>query len=209
MTALGYAHYIIIVDRSGSMDDIKEDTQGGIRAFAKAQGKLPGRSTLTLCQFDTDYERVLSFSPLSHAERFKLVPRGGTALLDAIGRTVTAEGEHLAEMPEDERPSKVIVVIATDGQENSSREYKRAQVRELITQQISKYGWEFTYIGADQDSFAEAGAIGIPALATMDYARGSTRSAWASTTASASNYASGQAAGIFYTEEERQAAAGK
>lgn len=207
MTLSSYTHYILIIDRSGSMISIRDDTEGGIRTFADEQGKLPGKSTLTLAEFDDKYSVVLSFSPLKKAENYRLIPGGMTALLDAVGRTVTAEGEHLAAMDEGKRPSKVVVVIATDGQENSSREYTRERVRELISHQQEKYGWEFVYIGANQDSFAEARSMGISMDSTLDYNATSmgTRSAWRGTTQSVGNYVSGQSRSVAYNDEDRKA----
>jgi hypothetical protein len=207
VTDPNYRHYILIVDRSGSMDIIKDDAQGGIRQFVKEQDKLPGKATISLYQFDTEHDHVHSFAPLSDAAQYELVPRGGTALLDACGFAVQHEGEKLNQLPEDERPGKVIVLITTDGRENSSREYSKAEVKKLITRQQDKYGWAFSYIGANQDSFTEAGAIGIPQMSTMDYASSSvgTQSAYGSASAAASRYVRGLSGQSFsYTLEERE-----
>lgn len=203
MTNPDYTHYVLIVDRSGSMVSIRDDTEGGIRHFVKEQAGLPGKKTLSLYQFDTDHDEVCDFSPLSDAESYVLSPRGSTALLDACGFAITKVGEKLAAMPEDARPGKVIVTIATDGQENSSREYNRTRVKALIEQQRSEYKWEFTYIGANQDSFAEAGAIGIPRRATMDYLPRNTRTGWNIASSNAAKFAGGQSASIAYSDAER------
>ena len=207
MTNPNYTHYIIIVDRSGSMNRIKDDAQGGIRQFAKEQDGLGGMSTISLYQFDTQHEKVHDFALLSEVAGYELNPRGGTALLDACGFAITQEGERLAALDEDDRPGKVIVLIATDGQENASKEYTKAQVKELITRQQEQYGWAVSYIGANQDSFAEASSMGMPRLATMDYASSSvgTQSAYGSASAAASRYVRGPGGQSFsYTPEERE-----
>lgn len=208
MTDPDYRHYILIVDRSGSMQTIKDDAQGGIREFAREQARLPGRATLSLYQFDDQHEQVHDFAPLSKVLSYKLVPRGMTALLDACGMAVQHEGEKLAQLPEDERPSKVIVLITTDGHENASTEYTQEQVKELTTQQQDKYGWVFSYIGANQDSFTVAKAMGIPMASTMDYASSGigTRSAYSAASAASSRYVGGQSANIDYLESEREEA---
>jgi Mg-chelatase subunit ChlD len=211
MTDPAYTHYVIIVDRSGSMRKIAADTEGGIRAYAHEQDALPGRKTLSLYQFDDKHDRLVSFGPLADAAGYELRPRGWTRLNDAAGHAISEVGDRLAEMPEDERPGKVIVMIATDGQENDSREYSTEALREMITLQQEKYGWQFTYIGANQDAFAEAAKIGIPAAAAMDYAAspGGTQSAWSGASASSARYVRGQDASLEYSDTERRAAAGE
>lgn len=212
MTNPAYTHYILIIDRSGSMDSIKDDTQGGIRDFAKEQEKLPGKQTLSLYQFDDHFETVTFYGKMSEAIGYRLRPRGLTALWGAVGTAIDNEGEKLAALAEDDRPDKVIVVIATDGQENHSafeewsRQYTVAKVKEMITHQQDVYNWKFTYIGANQDSFKEAGKIGIAAAATMDYAPSSrgTKGAWRGVTVNTANYASGQSLDIAYSQADRK-----
>lgn len=182
MTDTSYAHIVLIVDRSGSMKTIAADMEGGIGQFIRDQAGGPGRATVTLRQFDTEHDEVYSFADAASAPHYSLVPRGGTALLDAVGAGIARTGEELAAMPEDQRPGLVLVLIVTDGEENSSREYTKAAVKAAIERQERDYGWKFSYLGANQDSFAEAGSIGIPAAAAMNYAATSdgTRGAFAS-----------------------------
>lgn len=208
MTDPAYRHYLLIVDRSGSMAEIKGEAQDGIRRFARDQAVLPGRATLTLCQFDNKYELVYDFAPLAAAADYKLVPRNMTALLDACGVAVTSTGARLAALPEHERPGKVIVLITTDGKENISCEYTLAEVKELITRQQRDYGWQFSYVGANVDAFAEAGGMGMQDCATLDYAAtpAGTSNAYAAASAASLRYARGQSANISYTEAERAAA---
>ena len=209
MTDDSYRHYVLIIDRSGSMVATRADAQEGVRFFTRDQATLPGRATMTLVQFDDDYEVVHDFAPLSAAESYALVPRNMTALLDACGKAITSTGERLAALPEHERPGKVIVLITTDGQENASHEYTRQQVRDLITQQQRDYGWQFSYVGANVDAFAEAGGLGIARGSTLSYASTSrgTQSSYSAASASTRRYVSGQSANVSYTDEERDAAA--
>jgi uncharacterized protein YegL len=211
MTNPDYAHYVLIIDRSGSMSKIQADAQGGIRQFINDQAALPGKATLSLCQFDNEHEMVYDFATLAEAAAYVLVPRGMTRLLDACGFAVTQAGERLAALAEKDRPGRVVVLIATDGEENDSREYSLQQVRKLFTVQQETYGWQFTYIGANVDAFTDARMLGIPSAATMDYAATGegTRAAYAAASASVREYASGRAAAIAYTDDDRARAAGK
>ncbi len=211
MTDSDYRHYVLIVDRSGSMFPIAKETQNGIRVFVIGQRDIPGKATLSLYQFDHAHDTVYDFVPLRDVSPYTLVPRGNTALLDACGFAITEVGEKLDAMPEDERPGKVIVVIATDGQENFSREYSLAQVRDMIVRQHELYKWEFAYVGANQDSFAEARGMGISANSVMDYAHTNSgaRNAWVANSASAGRYAAGQSVSLNYTDEERAASKGE
>lgn len=205
MTDSGYRHYLLIVDRSGSMDPIRDEAQNSIRSYVREQAALPGRMTLTLCQFDDTYEVVYDFGVPEAAAAYELVPRGLTALFDACGQAITATGEKLAAMSEQLRPGKVIVLIVTDGKNNASRKYTGQLARDLITRQREEYGWQFSYLGASGDAFAEAGDMGIAADASLSYAAtpAGTRKSYAVASAAASRYVSGQSAGISYTDEER------
>lgn len=211
MTDPNYRHYILIIDRSGSMQSIKADAEGGIAQFVREQKKLPGKATLSMYQFDTEHDTVHSFTPLAKVRKYTLVPRGGTALLDGVGFAITSEGVKLAKMPEDERPSKIMVVVATDGGENASVEYGKTQIWDMTTEQQNAYGWQFMYLGANQDAFAEAGGMGVRGMGTMNYAANSvgTQSAYAAASAAATRYATGAAAGTSFTDDERAAAAGE
>lgn len=170
---------IFILDRSGSMETCRDDTIGGFNAFVREQKAFGG--TLTLIQFDHEYlvsyanKPITEVEPLSH-ETF--VPRGSTALLDAIGKTIKANKLNVP-----------TVVILTDGHENSSHEYSKAHIKDLIEQK-TKDGWTFVYLGANQDAFAEAGSIGIAPAATMNYDTRRTSDAFRALSAALSSQAS-------------------
>jgi Mg-chelatase subunit ChlD len=159
----------LVVDRSGSMQAIRDDAQGGVNAFIADQAREPGEALLTLVEFDTQYDFVHRGVPIDQVPPYELVPRGGTALLDAIGRAVNETGARLAAMPEAARPGLVIFVVMTDGEENSSREFSRDRIRQMIEHQQSQYNWQFTFLGANQDAFAQAGSMGMAAAGAANF----------------------------------------
>lgn len=152
----------ILLDRSGSMQGQEDDVVGGVNAFIEEQKALPDPATIALVRFDSlAVERFRPMGPLSEAkpiERSDFAPRGGTPLLDAVGRTI-------AELDEDwkrEQPERCVMVIVTDGQENQSIEFTRDKVKGLIKARQDSGKWAFVYLGADVDAFTEASNIGIP-----------------------------------------------
>lgn len=172
MTKPNYTHIQIVLDRSGSMESIREDVIGGLNTFIAEQAKVPGLCTVGLSQFDDVFENVYSFVDIHKVEKRTMenyVPRNSTALFDAIGKTIHELGTDLAAKDESERPSKVIFLIQTDGAENASREFSSAAVRKLIEQQRDKFQWDFVFLGANQDAFLTAGNIGISAAATSNF----------------------------------------
>lgn len=154
---------VMVLDKSGSMQRLKEDAIGGFNKFVEEQKAEPEEATLRLVQFDTNYfvgpVFPLPSVPALTAASYK--PGGWTALLDALGRTILETGRRLAAMPETSRPDKVIVVTITDGEENSSHEFSLTQVRDMITHQQDRYSWKFIFLGANQDAFAEARKLGM------------------------------------------------
>lgn len=160
----------LVVDRSGSMASIRDDAEGGVNTFITDQAKEPRQALLTLVQFDTEYEFIHQGLPINQVPKYELHPRGATALLDAVGRAINETGERLVGMPEADRPGMVIFVVMTDGQENSSKEFTKAQIKEMIERQQNLYQWHFTFLGANQDAFAEAGELGIHAAGVANFA---------------------------------------
>jgi len=149
MTDPNYTHWTLVVDRSGSMQSLRSDAQGAINKMMAEQRATSGRLTLTLVQFDEVIETVQNRVDIRTAKDFELVPRGMTALLDAAGKAIAETGETLAALPEDERPGHVFIMIVTDGEENSSREYRLDQVQALIKEQEERWGWTFAFFGAE------------------------------------------------------------
>jgi uncharacterized protein YegL len=153
---------VFILDRSGSMSGLENDTIGGFNGFVRKQVKA-GQTNLTTILFDDKYEILhngvdAKNISLSATEYYT---RGSTALLDAIGKTINEVGRRLSETPEDKRPGKVIFVITTDGLENASREFSYDEVKKMITHQTEKYQWEFIFMGANIDVAKEGGKLGI------------------------------------------------
>ncbi|UMG93596.1 vWA domain-containing protein [Nocardioides sp. TF02-7] len=177
MTRADLTHLYFLLDRSGSMQSIKSDTEGGFAAFVDEQRKAPGECRVTLAQFDDRYDVVYSSVPLADVPPLVLQPRGSTALLDAMGRLVTSAGDELAAMPEDQRPGTVIVAVMTDGHENASREWTHPAIKALVEQQTTDYAWQFLYMGADQDAIEVGTSLGVAAGASVTYGRGKTRDA--------------------------------
>lgn len=161
---------VFILDQSGSMSSLRGDTIGGYNTYIEDQKKEPGEAYLTTVLFDDDYVllhdhvNIHNVPPLTEND---YRPSGCTALMDAIGRTINSVGQRLADTPEDERPSHVIFVITTDGYENASKEFNRAQVKQMIEHQQSKYSWQFLFLGAGIDAYAEAESIGIGGFHAM------------------------------------------
>jgi hypothetical protein len=153
----------VLLDRSGSMEAVKSDTEGGFNAFVDTQRAETGDARVTLAQFDTHYEVVYANRPIGDVPRLDLQPRGGTALYDALGRLITDVGAELAALPEAERPRTVVVVVLTDGHENSSREWNHEAVSAAIRRQESEYAWDFLFLGANMDAVQIGTALGIRA----------------------------------------------
>jgi len=156
------AEIVFILDRSGSMQGLEDDTIGGFNGFVQKQAEI-GPTLLTTVLFDDKYEILhngvnATGVVLTSGEYFT---RGTTALLDAIGKTINDVGIRLNDTPEEQRPGKVIFVITTDGQENASREFSYAQIKQMITHQGEKYNWEFIFLGANIDVAEEGGRLGI------------------------------------------------
>ena len=163
---------VFILDRSGSMAGLEEDTIGGINALLEKQKKEPGKCYVTTVLFDSTVEtlhdrlELQSVRPLTDRD---YNVRGCTALLDALGGTI----HHIANIhryarPEDV-PARTTFVIMTDGLENASRRYDSAQVKRMIEHEKSKYGWDFLFLAANIDAVETAGRMGIQADRAVNY----------------------------------------
>lgn len=159
---------IIVADSSGSMASIKDDSEGGTNAFLDEQKTIPGGCKVSLITFNDRHTVEYTALPIKDVPKFVIKPRGGTALLDTIGHTINAVTERFADVAEEERPGKVVFVIVTDGQENTSKEFNSAQVKDMIEHQKTK-SWDFIYLGANQDAFAVGKGLGISQNAALNY----------------------------------------
>ena len=167
-------HISMVIDRSGSMNSIRQDTIGGLNTFLDEQRKDPENTRITYVQFDDVYEVVydnveVKYIPEITREHF--VPRGMTALLDAIGKTIHRTASFIAAQPESERPNKVVFVIVTDGHENASHDFTRSAIHELITSKQAE-DWQFVFLAANQDAIATGTSFGIRSTSNMNYTAG-------------------------------------
>lgn len=155
---------IFILDRSGSMSGLEKDTIGGFNSMLKKQKDEEGEAVVTTVLFDNKYEllhdriNIKGISPLSDKEYFV---RGTTALLDAIGKTIRKIENAQKHILEEERASKVLFVITTDGMENSSTRYNYEKIKRMIEDKKKEFGWEFIFLGANIDAVSAAESIGI------------------------------------------------
>jgi len=206
----GYTHISVILDRTGSMETIRDDTIGGFNAFLNAQKGAPGLASLTLVQFDSQdpYEIVYHFKPLAEVPeltRETFVPRANTPLLDAIGRGINDLEKSLADKTEAERPSRVVMVLITDGQENASREFRKDQIEKMIKEKQEKAAWQFVFLSADLDAIGDALASGVRAASTLAHDKDSrgVGAAWAALSRSVSDYRSGNKEDVSFSDEDR------
>lgn len=162
-----YTHVSIVLDRSGSMARIANDTIGGFNYFIETQKTVPGECTVTLVQFDSQaIETIINAVPVREVKPLDnrtFQPRANTPLYDAIGQTINATGKFLKDKDESQRPEKVVFVIITDGLENASVQFNQRWVFDMIQHQREVYKWEFVFIGANQDALATGRSIGVPA----------------------------------------------
>jgi uncharacterized protein YegL len=198
----------------------EKSTQDGFDELINGQKAQPGTARVTLAQFDTEYEVVYQNLALDEVPALKLIARGGTALNDGIGRLVTSVGEELAALREEERPGLVVVVIMTDGYENSSVEWSAARVKDLVEQQEKQYGWKFIFLGSGIDVQREGVQMrGMKANTSMAFdvnAPVAVAAAYSSTSGLIGSMRSAVAAGasqevmdsLGYDDEDREAAMG-
>ena len=160
----GLTEIVFILDRSGSMAGLEEDTIGGFNSMLKKQKKEEGKAIVSTVLFDDqveilhDRKKLKKIDPITNEDYYV---RGCTALLDAVGGAIHHIGKVHKDLPEDEVPEKTLFIITTDGMENSSKEYSYKQIKEMIERQKKKYHWEFIFMGANIDAVGVAGRIGI------------------------------------------------
>ena len=168
----GLTELVFILDKSGSMGGLERDTIGGYNSMLEKQKAVPGECLITTVLFDNDYELlhdkidIRAVSPITEKE---YSVGGSTALLDAIGMTIHKIDNAQRHTADDYRAEKVMSVIITDGEENSSREYSAEKVKAQIQRQKEKYGWEFIFLGANIDAVETAGRFGIAPDRAQNY----------------------------------------
>ena len=163
---------VFILDKSGSMHGLEQDTIGGFNSMLEKQKEIDGSCVITTVLFYTYYQLlhdridIRAVSPITEKE---YTVGGCTALLDDMGKTIEKITAVQKNTAEDYRAEKVMFVIITDGMENASRFYNASQVKEMVKLQKEKYGWEFIFLGANIDAVETAGRFGISADRAVDY----------------------------------------
>jgi uncharacterized protein YegL len=168
----GLTELVFILDKSGSMCGLEADTIGGYNSMLAKQQAVEGECHITTVLFDNNYELLhdrIDIKAVSTITEKEYQVGGSTALLDAIGRTIHKIGNAQKHTADDYRAEKVMFVIITDGEENSSREYTAEKVKALIERQKTKYGWELIFLGANIDAVKTAGHFGIAPDRAIDY----------------------------------------
>lgn len=163
---------VFILDKSGSMAGLEKDTIGGFNSMLNKQKALDGECRITTVLFDNRYELlhdridIRAVGPMTEKE---YQVGGSTALLDAVGLTIQKLVSVQKSTTEEYRAEKVMFVIITDGEENSSREFSAERVKKMIELEKEKYNWEFVFLGANIDAVETAGRFGISADRAVDY----------------------------------------
>lgn len=161
----GLTLVVNIIDGSGSMDQRVPDVIGSVNENIKKYRELEGETRFSIYVFDHEIIKAVDYMDVKEIGEFTFRARGYTALHDAMGTIIEEIGEKLAKLPEDERPEQVQFMIITDGQENASKKFTAAMVKEKVEHQTSKYSWVFTYLGSNQDAILVGSTMGIdPAL---------------------------------------------
>jgi hypothetical protein len=178
MTKPNYTDITILLDRSESMAQCWSAAIEGLNGYINCQRQLPGECTVSLFLFDDRYETAFVGVPIhdvEHIPQHKYPPRGCTALIGALGKTIDELGSRLSAMKPEERPSQVLLITITDGKENCShiaswsRMYDKHAVRQRVEHQKNKYSWQFVFMGANQDSFLTSTELGIDATSAINF----------------------------------------
>ena len=162
---------IFVIDKSGSMSHLAGDTIGGFNGFIKSQQVLDGKATLTTVLFDNTWKIIhdgIDIREVKPMTTSDYIAGGATAMLDAIGEIINRVQDRHDELGS-EKPDKVIFVITTDGEENSSHKFNKRQIEKMIKHQTNGHGWEFMFLGANMDAVKEAESIGISSNRSVTY----------------------------------------
>lgn len=216
LTLKQYTDITILLDRSGSMSAIREPMESAYKEFLLKHAEVPS-TRITLMQFDdvNPLQIVYQDVPIKDARGLRLEPRGNTPLLDAFCNAIDKTGERLSDLSKEERPDQVLFVVITDGEENASKKYRRHDVFNRVSKQREFFGWNFVYLGANQDAIKEAASFGIPMQWSMNYAHtpsgigGATRSLMSNTVAYAASEGAlrGKSVKSFSPEQRQEAEA--
>lgn len=163
---------VFVLDRSGSMCGMEEDTIGGFNSMIEKQKKEDGEAYVSTVLFDNESEVIhdrVSLQCVAKMTDKEYYVRGCTALLDAVGGAIKHIGNIHKYARREDVPQKTMFVIITDGMENASHKYTKEKVKQMIERQQEKYGWEFIFLGANIDAVSAAGNIGIAPERAVNY----------------------------------------
>jgi hypothetical protein len=163
---------VVLMDASGSMNSIREDAVGGFNSFIEKQKEQDGEANITVTFFDSNrYTKWLEGIDLKACPVLngEYRPGAATPLLDATGRTIEELEARLAGLDAAVQPARVMVIVVTDGQENSSRFFTREQVKRRIEEKQEAAGWQFVFLAANVDAFDEGRQMGFPKRNTAGY----------------------------------------
>lgn len=209
---------ICVLDRSTSIrtSGLTERTIEGFNSFLGEQKKLPGKAKLTLCLFDggTSYGAIagktyeiihdgIDINAVPELNKITFEPRGMTAMWDAIGATIDNVSVRHSKLKMEEKPDKVVILVMTDGQENSSKEYNQKTVQELIKKHKENDQWAFVFIGANIDVMATGHSMGVSNGNTRSYVANDigVKSAFFSMSASVSKMRGMSMDSVSYTQD--------
>jgi uncharacterized protein YegL len=197
-----------VLDSSGSMSSIRDDTIGGFNTFLEEQRDEPGEASVALYDFNTHVNRVYQGKRINDAPELteeSYVPSGSTALHDAIATAITETDRYIEQLAAPTRPKTVIMVVLTDGMENAS-ETPHKRVQELVEEYQDEHGWEFFFIGANQDAALTAGRMGITADRSLDMAASGegAREAYAATSRNIAQARRGEEMDGFTAEDQQR-----
>mgnify|MGYP001627759529 CR=1 FL=1 len=202
----------LLLDRSGSMQTLKSDTIGAINAYREELRKSGSEIRYSQVHFDSDFSRQLDLEKvhvavpvgeLGDMTEDDYHPRGGTPLIDAACTTIRAVAASLEEAGKAEG-TRVVIAIQTDGDENTSVENSWSDLKALIAEK-EKQGWEFVFMGAGIDAYAQGSRMGIRASNTLSYGkdRKQTEAAFAATAMNTRAFADGAMASMAYSCEQK------
>jgi len=200
MTDSNLTEIVCVLDRSGSMGIVVDDAIGGFNTMlADQQAIEEGEANVTIVLFDDEYRVVVKNTPVKDVkplDRRTYVPRGSTALLDAVGRTIDDTGRRLASLPEEKRAGKLLFIILTDGQENCSNQYSYKRVAHMIKHHTEKHQWTFIYLSAHLQAFRHAQQLGVQTSVRYTSSAKGTRKSYGLVSDSVRQYRAGGASGM-------------
>ena len=162
-------HICFVLDESGSMYNSVDDVIGGFQKLIDEQkGEKNGECIISLYRFSDTVKKDYIGKPVDEVSKLIYSPGGCTAMNDGVGTAIDEIGKWLSDMNESERPSKNMIVIMTDGQENASKEYNFDTVKAKIKHQEEKYSWTFVYMGTNLQDLKDANRLGIKMRSVSD-----------------------------------------